>query len=93
MKEIVLSELIISEHDSNIASGLIKQMVKSLNADYIVAYYPERSFEREVLRNNGFRDLPFQGINFAVNSLVNIPGLEPGQLDSWELSLGDLEIF
>jgi hypothetical protein len=93
MKEIVLSELITPEHDSATASGLIKEMVKHLNADYIFAYFPEHSFERDILRKNGFHDLPFQGINFVVNSLSEIPGLQPRQFDSWDLSLGDLEIF
>jgi GNAT superfamily N-acetyltransferase len=93
MKEIVLSELIVPGYDRTIASGLIKEMVKHLNADYIVAYFPEHSFERETLRKNGFHDLPFQGINFAVNSLKEIPGLNPLQFNNWELGLGDLEIF
>ena len=93
MKEIVLSELITPKQDREIASALIKEMVSCLDADYIVAYFPERSFERDILRRNGFHDLPFQGINFAVNSLSEVPGLQPGQFSSWELSLGDLEIF
>jgi GNAT superfamily N-acetyltransferase len=93
MKEVVLSELLMPEYDRELASALLKDMVKSLNADYIVAYFPEPSFERDVLRSNGFHDLPFQGINFAVNNLNDVPGLVPWQFDSWELSLGDLEIF
>jgi GNAT superfamily N-acetyltransferase len=93
MKEVVLSELIMPEYERDVASGLIKEMVKYLDADYIVAYFPERSFERDILRKNGFHDLPFQGINFAVNSLSDVPGLEPRQFSSWALSLGDLEIF
>jgi GNAT superfamily N-acetyltransferase len=93
MKEIVLSELIMPGHDRTIASGLIKEMVKQLNADYIVAYFPEYSFERDILRRNGFHDLPFQSINFTVNNLREITGLKPLQFGSWELGLGDLEIF
>ncbi len=93
MKEIVLSELITAEDDRDMAASLIKKMVRYLKADYIVAYFPERSFERDVLRKNGFRDMPLQSINFTVNSLVDVPGFEPGRFDNWELSLGDLEIF
>ena len=93
MKEIVLSQLIVPGFDYSIASGLVKEMISSLNADYIVAYFPKRSFERDILRKNGFHDLPFQGLNFAVKSLKKAPELNPMQIDSWELSLGDLEIF
>jgi len=93
MKEIVLSELILSRRDADVASRLIKDMEQNLNADYIIAYFPERSFEREILRKNGFRNLPLQGINFAVNDLNEAAGIQPLKFDSWELSLGDLEVF
>jgi GNAT superfamily N-acetyltransferase len=93
MKEIVLSELIIPEYDRDTAIKLINNMAKSLHADYIIAYFAEPSFEREVLRKTGFHDLPFQGINFTVNSLNDIHTLEPSRLDNWDLSLGDLEVF
>jgi GNAT superfamily N-acetyltransferase len=93
MKEVVLSELIMPEYNRDLASALLKDMVKSLSADYIVAYFPERSFERDILRQNGFHDLSFQGINFAVNNLNDVLGIEPRQFGSWDLSLGDIEIF
>jgi GNAT superfamily N-acetyltransferase len=93
MKEIVLSELITAEDDRKLASDLIQGMVKTLKADYIIAYFPERSFERDILRKNGFHDLPFQSINFAVNILHGVNGIDPWQYDSWALCLGDLEVF
>jgi GNAT superfamily N-acetyltransferase len=93
MKEIILSELIMPEYDRDTASRLIKDMVKNLQADYILAYFPKFSYERDILRRNGFHDLPFQGINFAVNNLNEVSNVQPRQFDSWELSLGDLEVF
>jgi GNAT superfamily N-acetyltransferase len=93
MKEIVLSELMLSKNDLDVASGLIKDMVKNLKADYIITFFPERSFEREILRKNGFRNLPLQGINFTVNDLNETSKIQPRESTSWDLSLGDLEVF
>jgi N-acetylglutamate synthase-like GNAT family acetyltransferase len=93
MREIILSELVVPDDDRALASGLIKDMVKCLDAHYIVTYFPERSFEYSAIRANGFHGLPFQHINLAVNSLNDIPGLQPRRYESWELSIGDLEIF
>jgi len=93
MREIVLSELILSRTNQDVASGMIKDMIKHIKADYIVAYFPERSFEREMLHKNGFRNLPLQGINFTVNNLNEFAGIQPQHFESWDLSLGDLEVF
>jgi hypothetical protein len=93
LKEVVLSELLLSQPDKALASSLMHEIKRSLSADYIIAYYPHGSFEHRLLRSHGFLKVPVGGMHFTVNVFNKNPLCDPRDLRNWDLSLGDLEIF
>jgi len=93
LKEIILDEMFLSENDEGLAFSLLDELKRCLKADYIIAYFPRRSFQREVLCRHGFHQVPRGGQNFIVKPLASYLPCDPATLTSWDLSLGDLEIF
>ena len=93
LKEIVIDELFFSKPDDTLASSLLHELKRCVNADYIIAYFPRSSFARHALRKDGFLQVPTDGMNFTVNALSQNLPCNPAVLENWNLSLGDLEVF
>lgn len=93
LKEAVIAELLLPGRDENAASALLKDLKKRISADYLIAYFPESSFERCMLLRQGFHQVPRGGQNFTVNVLAPDLPCDPRLLESWDISLGDLEVF
>ncbi len=93
LKEVMLEELLLSERNETLASTLLDKMPKCVDADYVIAYFPEGSFERHVLLKHGFHQVPRNGMNFTANVLASQLPYDPLNFGNWNLSLGDLEVF
>ena len=93
LKEVVLCELLTARPDGRLASALLDQIKACVRADYLVTYFPRGSFHRQALEGWGFRTVPKQGIDFTVRALDSDLPKDPRRFDSWDLTLGDLELF
>ena len=92
MKEIVISELLLSSPKPGVVKELLDDIRHIVAADYLIAYFSEGSLHRQLLQRCSFRRIPRQGMTLVVNPL------QPGiggifELDDWGLSMGDLEFF
>jgi hypothetical protein len=90
----MLCELLLSETGIQTVPWLIRDMIGSLDADYIVAHARRGSIHERALRRAGFLPVPRLGPHFAVRPLSDgaeeLAGSGPAD---WQLSLGDLEVF
>ncbi len=92
LKEVVVSEVLVGRPDRRLVSLLLRQLRDSVDADYLIAYFPRGSFHRWALERDGFHQVPRQGMTLVTNPLGDRSG-ELAQLSQWGLSLGDLECF
>lgn len=92
VKEAVLAELVLREADPSLARVLLAAVGRAVNADYVVAHFPEGSFELAALRRAWYLRVPRQGLTFTVRRLAAV-GTDPLRADAWDLSAGDLEVF
>ena len=93
LKEVVLDELLLPNLDDGLASSLLDELERCLKADYLITYFPKRSFQRDILRKHGFHQVPRGGQNFVVKMLASHLSCNPMVIGNWDLSIGDLEIF
>lgn len=92
LREIVMNELFLKEPDRGLGKALMKGALGNMNGDYVIAHFAEESFEKELIAGSFFLRAPRKGIIFTVRSL-NPTSPEPYDAASWDLTLGDLEIF
>jgi hypothetical protein len=88
----VLAELVLREADPSLARGLLAAVRRAVRADYVVAHFPEWSFELAALRRDWYLRAPRQGLTFTVRRLAE-GGPDPRRAGLWDLSAGDLEVF
>jgi len=91
-KEVVLTELFLKSPDLEFGRLFLNSLHWQLKADYIVAHFAQNTVERAWLGRNGFLRVPRRGMVFTVRPLNVLPQdvLQPA---TWDLSLGDLELF
>ena len=92
LREIVISELLLSSPDRDLAKRLMKAVKSHVRADYMIGYFPRASAHRDALQATSFRRIPGQGMTLTSNPLSGPLG-ELEALDRWGLSMGDLELF
>jgi GNAT superfamily N-acetyltransferase len=93
MKEIVLCELLLSHSDEGPARRLLDLLRASVRAEYLVAYFAEGSLHRRIVDRWGFRAVPGRGMHFTVRPLASNLSPDPTSISSWQLTMGDLELF
>lgn len=91
-QELVLADLFLAEWEGRQAQRLLHGLHRAVEADYVIAHFAAASRERAWLRRLGYWRVPKRRLVFAVMPLQEIT---PPLLDarSWDLSLGDLELF
>ena len=92
LKEVVVSELFVSSADRLLVSGLLHELRTHLDADYLIAYFPESSFHRWGLEGQGFHRVPGRAMTLVANQLAAAP-YDLCDPNRWGMSLGDLEFF
>ena len=93
LREVVITELFLAKPSEKLAKQVIHEMITRVRADYAVAYFREGSFPRQALRSSGFLSLPGGGMRVTAKLLDKDLPFDPFTLNSWEFSLGDLELF
>ncbi len=91
-QEVVLTELFLRQPDLRLGKIFFKKLATQLQADYLIAHFPEPSFEKALLKQAGFYKVPAQGMTFTIHAL-NSRSQSGVEAKSWDLTLGDLEIF
>lgn len=92
LREIVIAEMLLSRPDRDLAKNLIKAVKSHVRADYMIGYFPRGTAHRQALQWNSFRRIPGQGMILTANPLSGPLG-ELETLDSWGLSMGDIELL
>lgn len=95
MRELMLCEFLIGYGAAQHARQLFTELAAAVRADYFVAAAAPGTYHWGTLRRAGFIPLPERfGPNFTVYPLNwSKDELDPARIESWRLSLGDLEIF
>lgn len=91
-KEAVLTDMFLRGPDAGLAARLMRGLTMNLNADYIIAHFAEGSFESKMIRRSLFFRIPGKGMIFTVRALNDSAG-DLFNEGSWDLTLGDLEVF
>lgn len=93
LKEIVLSEIVLSNPDFGLFRNLMSRLTSVIKADYLIAYSRPKSFLSRALHRSWFLTLPKLGMHFTANPLTESLQVDPTIRNNWALSLGDLELF
>lgn len=93
LKEAVMCELFLARPDDGLCRELLQNMKSMLNADYVICYFAEESPIRKILDGNRFWTVPRLGMDFTTRPLSREIPIDPSNLSSWSLSMGDLELF
>jgi hypothetical protein len=88
--ESTVSELIVSEGDVRAARRLLAGVRRAADVDHIALTFPKAATAARAVRVTSVK-AP-RGMKLVVNPLVDVRP-DPTRLDSWALSLGDLEVF
>lgn len=91
LQEFSLSEVIVRDGDRRTASELMRAARRS-GADHVATHAAPGTESSAVALTCGYFSVPRQGIGLAVNPRRRLP-LDPRNPASWQLSLGDLEVF
>lgn len=86
-------ELVVSDVIGSAVRPALKKVVKESTADYVVAWHSKGSPERRAALSVGLLPVPrLKVLTLVANPLVDVLGVTAG-LNSWDLSLGDLELL
>ena len=92
LQAMVLADMFLREPSVSAARRLIRRVMRARHCDYLLAHFADRTLEHRALRQLGFMPSTRRGYTFIVNGLRPGPH-DPAQRQSWDLTLGDLEIF
>ena len=90
--EVVLVELCPPAGDVAVATAMLRRLARVVRGDYLVAHAQSDTLEQRLLRRAGFLAVPRQGMLFTVRPL-QITAVPYYKATTWDLTLGDLEIF
>jgi GNAT superfamily N-acetyltransferase len=91
LREFTLSEVIVRDGDRQTAGRLLRAVTRS-GCDHVAAHLTPGSALPTAGRRHGYFQVPGQGMLLAAKPLAAL-GPDPTRVDSWRLSLGDLEVF
>lgn len=90
--EATVSEVIAGAGDWVAARRLLSRVGRSTRVDHVACHVSPGTTLARAARLAGFLAVPF-GITFVVNVLHQRLDIDPCHLRSWDLSLGDIEVF
>lgn len=93
LKELVLTELWSQNASAALLQRCISELVKQVDADYMIAHARQGSNEIKALKRGMFLPAYKQGIELYSRPIaLNVLGVLSSS-QGWDLSLGDLEMF
>jgi hypothetical protein len=72
---------------------LFRVAARSVAADYVIAHFREGSAEYDGMRRAGFLRMPGRGYTFVARGLAGASAPDPARRESWDLTIGELELF
>ena len=90
--EATLCDLIAEPGDDRTFRNLVRSVTAAARVDHVTCHFHKGSALLRAARRRGFVPAP-GGMKFVVNPLRESLPVNPERLDSWALSLGDLEVF
>ena len=91
-RKVMITEMFLKEKDLGLGRELVESAMVNLRAEHVLSHFASRSFEQRVLRTSSFARVPDRSTFFAVKKLRTTKP-DPLLAKSWDLSLGDLEVF
>jgi hypothetical protein len=92
LREVTISELFFE--DRHAGRRVVRELLRSVTADYAAAHCARTTPHRRVLLAAGFVPIPRIGPHFTTRPLSpEAGGCDPREAAHWRLSLGDLEVF
>jgi GNAT superfamily N-acetyltransferase len=92
LEALVVTEVFLRAPTPAAGARLLRRLARHTTSDYLVAHFSRGTRERRMLVRAGFLPAPGRGYTHAALSLNDVP-LDPVRPGSWDLSLGELEIF
>jgi GNAT superfamily N-acetyltransferase len=90
--ESTVAELLVEKGDVTLARSLLGRTLREAAVGHAACHFPPGSMEDRAARRSGFVTVP-GGMTLVVKPLVPDLDLDPTNLRSWALRLGDLEVF
>jgi GNAT superfamily N-acetyltransferase len=92
LRETTVAELIVPPGDPRTARRLLHAVVRAAPVDHVACHFSPGSPASAARGRAGFLRAP-GGVTFAVNPLKSELEPDPCEMGSWDLSLGDVEVF
>ena len=90
--EATIAEVIVAAGDGASAREVLREVIRSAPVDHLTCHFPRPSAQARAALRSGFARSP-GGMTFVVNPLRDELRPDPTRIESWALSLGDLEVF
>ena len=90
LQEATVVELLVSPGDRRCASRLLRRVAREADVDHLTCSFPEGSVQAGAALRTGFLPAP-EGLTLVANPLRDMADV--WSLQSWALTLGDLEVF
>jgi GNAT superfamily N-acetyltransferase len=90
--EATVAEVITGTGDVTAARQVLRGIAGSVAVDHLTCHFPVGSAAARASRTSGYLPAP-GGVTFVVNPLRDDLRPDPRALDSWALTLGDVEVF
>jgi len=90
--EATVAEVITGTGDITSARQVLRRITGSVAVDHLTCHFPVGSAAARASRTTGYLPAP-GGVTFVVNPLRQDLRPDPRSLDSWALTLGDVEVF
>jgi GNAT superfamily N-acetyltransferase len=92
MNAFVITEMLLRTPGRRAGARLLRSLIRAEPGDYLMAHFARGTWERHALMLTGFVRAPGRGYIIAARSLNPAPE-DPTRRPSWDLTLGELEIF
>ncbi len=89
---LVIPEIFVARPEPGRVRSLLRSLLRSLEVGYVLASFASGTVEHRALRATGFVPLPGKRTVLTTLELASVP-LDSGSESSWDLTLGELEIF
>jgi GNAT superfamily N-acetyltransferase len=94
LREVMICELLLGTAEVGRTLEVLRGLTVAVEADYLVAHAARRSLTYRALRRAGFVPVSRLGPHLVVRTLApEAASISPASAASWDLSLGDLEVF
>jgi GNAT superfamily N-acetyltransferase len=92
MRTFVITEMLLRDPGRAAGARLLRGLIRARHHDYLMAHFAEGTVERQALFRAGFVRAPRRGYTVVARAL-NLAPADPTHAGSWDLTLGELEIF